>query len=579
MKQFRRIIGVFIALLLAASFLAGCSVTGSEHGSPVTEEGFADSDVVIGAAPGAGDTVTNEDIVVLYTNDVHCAVNEGIGYAGVAALKQDLLEQYAYVTLVDCGDHTQGGGLGSFSKGLNLVEIMNKAGYDYATLGNHEFDFGLEAIHTNMMTAGYRYLCATVQYNGKETDPFFGMTPYDIVNFGGTKLAFIGATTPDTEISTLRSNYEENGETVVDFNGESIEGYCKVLQTQVDECRKKGADYVILLAHLGFDEESSFCASKVIADTEGIDVVLDGHSHTFMEADHIANKNGEPVLHTSTGTKFQSVGQLTITKDGEISTKLLTEYDRKDRETQEYIDKLNEAYDEALGVTIGSTDFDLSIEDENGIRMIRTRETNLSDFVTDAFRTQMETEIALVHGGTIRANLETGDITLSDCLTVFPFFNEIQTVSLKGSTILDALEMGAVKVEKEYSDGTNAIGENASFLHVSGLRYSVDTQVASTVEKDAQGNFVKVAGERRVKDVYVEKEDGSTEPLDPERYYSAAVSAFLLGGGDGMTMFEGTESLGGTFVDNELLIAFIQALPEGKVPKAYRRQQGRITVK
>lgn len=585
MKRTPIFIQLIITVLFAAMLLSGCRATGEEKGAPVTEEGIGEENVLVGEAPGGeADTESGpeselEEIVVLYTNDVHCAAGSGIGYAGVAAMKEDLAKTHSHVVLVDCGDHCQGGTIGFLSKGNYPIQIMNQAGYDYAVPGNHEFDYGLEVLRTNMLAAEFRYLACNVTYIGTGSDPFFGMAPYEIVDYDGTKVAYIGVTTPDTEIKTNRKRLEENGTYAVDFHGETINAFCKVIQENVDACRAQGAQYVILLGHLGTDQNTAFNSEAVIRGTEGIDAVLDAHSHTRIEEEFRPNKNGEKVLLTSTGNAFRSVGQLIIAKDGTVTSRLFDTYDRKDKQTQALVDNIEKACEEETKQVVGSTAYPLMYKDNDGIRMIRSRETNLGDLISDAVRTGMDSGITLVNSGSIRAGIAEGDITRGDVLNVLPLYNEYVTVRLKGSALLDALEMGVSTMEKEYAADGNAVGENAAFFQVSGLRYTVKLSVPSSVETDEKGCFVRVAGEYRVRDVFVETAEGELEPLDPELDYAVTTTTFLQQGGDGMAMLKDSETLSEAMPESDLLEAYIRSFPDGKIPKKYRSSQGRITVR
>lgn len=535
----------------------------------------------IGASPVEEEEITG-DIIIIYTNDVHCGINDGLGYSGVSAIRKKMLEKTPYVTLVDVGDHLQGDTIGAVSKGAYIVQIMNKVGYDIASLGNHEFDYGLKALNSNMMSAKYQYVDCNVKYTGSGNNPFFGMKPYELVEYGDRKVAFIGVDTPETVTSTNPANLKEDEKTVIDFSAKSSTEFYETVQRSIDECREAGADYVILLAHMGIEPvREEFGSTALIANTEGVDVILDSHSHSFICSDYLTDKNGDLVIRSSTGTKLQSVGELLITPEGNLTTTLITSFPEKDMEVQAFIDQIEDAYESETGIAIGNTDYDLLITDPDGVRMVRNRETNLGDLCADAYRTVLGAQIGWTNGGGVRDNIPAGVITYGDILRVSPFGTELSLISAKGQHILDALEMASMKTEKEYrsSDG-KSVGETGSFAQVSGLIYTVNTKVKSSVVLDNDGSFVEVSGDRRVKDVYLENADGSLEEIDPEKYYTVAISKFIShSGGDGMNMFLDDDIiLDACDQDYNVIMKYITENLGGNIPEKYEMPIGRITI-
>lgn len=576
-----------ITVLVIAFLLSSCSVVKEEDdlSTPlteafVTEQSMPEGSADIGAAPMEEETVG--DIIILYTNDVHCGINNGLGYSGVAAIKKEMMKKTPYVTLVDVGDHLQGDTIGAFSKGSYIVQIMNKVGYDIAVLGNHEFDYGLRSINSCMMAAQYQYVDCNVEYTGSGNNPFFGMKPYEIVEYGSRKVAFIGIGTPETMTTTNPVNLQENDEIVVDFSSNTpIEFYDRIQQS-IDDCRAAGADYVVLLAHIGVEPvKEEFGSDALIANIEGADVILDAHSHSFLCEEYLTDKNGNEVIRSSTGTKLQSVGQLLISADGNISTSLITAFPEKDDEVQAFIDKIMVEYQAETEIPVGTSEFDLRISDDADVRMVRTRETNLGDLCADAYRTILGAQIGWTNGGGVRDNIDAGEITYGDILRVSPFGTELSLINAKGQHILDALEMASMKTEKEYktTDG-KAIGETGSFAQVSGLKYTINTKIESTVVLNNDGSFSEVAGERRVKDVYIENPDGSFEEIDPDKYYTMAISQFISKyGGDGMNMFQDDDIiLDACDQDYNVVMKYITENLGGNIPEQYEMPAGRITI-
>lgn len=553
MRKLRKsCVGICLALALALTLLGGC------------------------AAPARG-----EDIVILYTDDVHGAVDTDIGYAGLAAYRQQLEEKTPYVTLVDCGDALQGDTLGAVSQGEYLVELMNLVGYDFAVLGNHEFDYGMEQLKTLLEQADAQYLGCNIRYTGSGESAVSALKPYEIVDYGGVQVAFLGISTPESIAKSTPAYFmDDAGQYLYDFYGGSGEELYGQVQSTVEKCREEGADYVVALAHLGDDETSApFRSTDVIAATTGIDVVLDGHSHSVIPCDVVKNKDGEDVLLSSTGTGLINIGQLVITAGGNLTVGLIGTYPEADEAIAASIHTLQGQYEEALAQVIGHTEVTLTTEEE-GIRLIRNRETNLGDFCADAYRAVAGADIALVNGGGIRADLNAGDVTYGDILAVHPYGNTLCVVEATGQEILDALEMGSRATLAETGDGESAIGESGGFLQVSGLRYTIDTSVESTVEVDEAGMFVSCGEERRVRDVQVLQEDGSYAPIDAAETYTVASHSYLIKeGGDGLNMFwDNTLTIDGGMMDYEILITYLEDILGGTIGEEYATPQGRINV-
>ncbi len=555
MKYRRRTINVLLVIILVLLLLCSCGTARREQ----------------------------EDIVILYTNDVHCAVEDNIGYAGLAAYQKYMEEKTPYVTLVDCGDAIQGDVIGLLSEGEYPVQMMNRIGYDLAVPGNHEFDYGMERLSRLIQEAEAAYLCCNVRYTGTGESALKEVSPYRIERYGDVEVAFVGVCTPENITSSTPTYFmDEAGEFVYDFYvGDNGEEFYTQVQATVDECLEKGVEYVILLTHLGVDEDSApFRSINLIEHTEGVHAVLDGHSHSVIPCQVVKNKSGGEVLLSSTGTELNYIGQLTITPGGTITTGLIT-YPEKDEETECYIDEVLGSFEEDMKRVAGHSEADLSIASKDGIRIVRSRETNLGDFCADACRIVSGADIAMVNGGGIRANLPAGDITYGDLLAVHPYGNTLCVAQVSGQEILDALEMANRAVQAEFSDGTNAVGENGGFLQVSGITFTVDTSVESSVAMDENEMFVSCGSVRRVKDVRVLQEDGSYAPIDPDRIYTLASQNYLLKrGGDGQRMFmdnplildEGT-------MDYQVLIDYIANHLGGTIGKEYAVPQGRIVVK
>lgn len=567
---------LWLAVWSAAVFLSyGCGaaqteVAATEPTEPVEEaEAFA-----------VNETKT-DDIIILYTNDVHCSIDENIGYAGLVSYKEYVQEKTPYVTLVDCGDAIQGGAIGTVSDGSYLVDIMNCAGYDFAVLGNHEFDYGMEQLADLIEKADAQYLGANLAYSGSGENVFSEVLPYEIVEYGDRSVAFVGVSTPESIAKSTPSYFMEDGEFVYSFCGENEEELYDCVQEKVDECRAKGADYVVVLSHLGDEEESApFSSRDLVRETEGIDVLLDGHAHSVVPGRVAQNKNGEAVLISSTGTQLQNIGQLVITAGGFLSTGLISDYAGKDADTDAYIRKIQATYEADMKKVVANSDVSLSCSDVNGIRLVRNRETTIGNFCADAYRKIGDADIAFVNGGGIRADLPAGEITYEDMIAVHPYGNRLCVVEATGQEILDALELGSSATAAQTEENGNAAGESGGFLQVSGLKYVIDTSVASSVQLDENGMFLSVDGARRVKDVQVMDEDGQYVPLDKDAVYTLASHNYLLKeAGDGFTMFADHQFvIDEGMTDYEILIRYMADELNGHPGEAYTEVEGRIIV-
>ena len=528
-------------------------------------------------AQGAAEALeAQKDIVVLYTNDVHCAIDSNIGYAGLAKYKAEM-EKDNFVVLVDAGDAIQGDTIGTVSKGEYLVDIMNEVGYDFCVLGNHEFDYGTDVLASLLKKADAQYLNATIEYTGNGNNLLKDTVPYVIERFGFLDVAFIGVSTPESITKSTPRYFMEDGQFVYDFAaGEDL--YAAV-QGYVDEVREKGADVVVVISHLGVEEGSEpNRATDLIANTTGIDALIDGHSHTKDPSMLVADKSGRKVLYTQTGTKLNNIGKLTISKDGSVKAELVAEAE-KDEAVTAFIEDIKAQYESLVNTVVAHTEVELSITDENGVRAVRNRETAIGDLCADAYRAVADTDIAFVNGGGIRATIKKGDITTANMISVHPYGNALCSCYATGAEILDALEHSVVNTAATAASDGKAVGESGGFLQVSGIKFTVDTSIPSSVKKDDKGLFVAVEGERRVKDVFVE-ENGEWVPIDPEKTYTVACHNYLLQDmGDGYTMFtDNVYILDKVLIDNQVIINYICDFLGGNVGSEYAEPQGRITV-
>lgn len=510
----------------------------------------------------------DQNIVVMYENDVHCATD---GYSKFAALRSEYKAQTPYVTTVSAGDFVQGGIVGTLTNGEGIVNIMNEVGYDIVTPGNHEFDYGMKQLyHLLNDCLDANVVCANFcHYPSME----LVFEPYVIKEYGKVKVAYIGLTTAKTLTSTSPSNYQDaDGNRIYDFMNSQLG---EQTNHMVEKVRSEGANYVVLIAHLG-DGIVPDCknALDIIHETQGIDVVLDGHYHTVINDSLVANSEGKMIHYTSTGTKFQNMGVLTINTTGGISTHLVetATYDKADTEVQAFVDKINDEVMATGDYVIGHTDFDLSINGVDNKRIVRNQESALGNFIADSYMDLFGTDLAMVNGGGLRESLKKGDLTYNNVLAVTPFSNTMCSATITGQQLLDGLEYC-------YSLLPN---ENGSFIHVGGMRLNIDLSVQAEFVKE-NGLFVAVAegSPRRVSNLQIyNKSTGQYEPMDPSRTYTVASSNYILreqGCSGAFRYAKPDEDLGIT--DVEATVKYLRDKLNGIIPSRYSSIEGRIVIR
>ena len=508
-----------------------------------------------------------DDIIILYENDVHCSIE---GYSKLAAMKKELQSTYDHVGVVSGGDYIQGNSLGVVSQGEYVVEIMNLVGYDALTLGNHEFDFKMERLEELIGMMDTKPISCNFQKIGEDKSYF---EPYSIVSYGEIDIAYIGITTPSTLTSSSPAQFKDDeGNFIYTFNPTTL---YEVVQKNIDAAEAEGADYVIALSHIGYADDSEYGniadVEDLIKNTDGFDVVLDAHSHSIIEGKKITDKSGDEVLLSSTGTKFEHIGKLTISENN-IKTELIktADYQSTDSEVDAYIAQIYAEYSTLAERKVASGEVDLITKDADGNRLVRKSETNLGDLCADACRYAMNADIGYVNGGGIRADILKGDITLNDLLNVFPFNNTMVLAEVSGQTIKDMMEMAMMLWPEE----------NGSFPHLSGLTFSVNTAIASSVVLNEYEEFVGVSGQYRVYDIKVYNSDsGKYEPLDLNKTYTLAASNyFLLDYGSGMMMLKNAKIIQNDgMLDVEALERYITEKLCGVVGQDYSEVKANIT--
>ena len=501
------------------------------------------------------------DVTILYTNDVHTYIDKQspkLTYAAIADLKQSYQNAGKDVLLVDAGDHVQGTAYGSMDEGASIIKLMNAAGYDVATPGNHEFDYGMDRAKAIMKEADFPYLSC----NWVDLRTGLRVLPsVKVFVRGGRRIAFVGVTTPETFTKSTPAYFMDKAQRKYIYDiqgGEDGKKLYDAVQKAIDKA-KLLADVVIGLGHLGVDPSSSpWTSEEVIAHTSGFDAFIDGHSHTVMENKQVQDASGKAVTLTQTGSYFANVGEMTIAADGTITTKLIPTHEGMDAGIAAMQTSWVNTVDDMLGekIAVGDSDFYVS-DPATGKRRIRSAETNLGDFVADgiyAYFNEVEKlhcDLAIMNGGGIRADVPAGDWTFKTCKQVSPFGNVACLMSVTGKQIQDALEFAA----RFAGEGGK---ENGGFLQVAGATYEIHTDIPNTVQTDEKNVWIGSAtGTPRVQNVKIyDRANGTYVPLDPGATYALAGMNYTLRNlGDGFAMFDGAELIKDYVSEDYLVMA------------------------
>ena len=485
------------------------------------------------------------DVTILYTNDVHTYIDNKSPkptYAAIAALKKSIEDTGRDVLLVDAGDHIQGTAYGSMDDGATIIELMNEAGYDLATPGNHEFDYGMARAKAVLREADFPY----VSCNWVDLRTGFNVLPSVKFFFvGGRKIAFVGVTTPETFTKSTPAYFMNDAQTKYIYDilgGEDGQKLYDAVQKAIDKAEFWGADTIIGLGHLGVDPSSSpWTSEEVIAHTHGFTAFIDGHSHTVMANKQVTDASGKAVTLTQTGSYFKNIGKMTVGADGTITTELIDTYEGLDAAVAATASNWISAVDDMLGeeIAVGDTKFYIN-DPATGKRRIRSGETNLGDFVADGIYTyfneieELHCDVAIMNGGGIRTDVEAGPWSFKTCKTVSPFGNVACLMSVTGQQIQDALEFGARFAGAEGK-------ENGGFLQVAGARYTIHPMIPNTVQTNDKNVWTGSAATPRVSNVEIyDKTTGTYQPLDPNATYALAGMNYTLRTlGDGFAMFDG----------------------------------------
>lgn len=530
--------GLFYYSILAAGLIGAASLTGCKSSSKVakkTEE-----------APKVVKRTQDKSIVILYENDVHCGID---GYAKLAGLR-DAIADTAYTGVVSSGDYLQGGTAGAISKGEYIVDIMKSVGYDAVTLGNHEFDYKMPQMMKLLNALAVPVVSSNLR-DAKTGKPVF--MPYVIRRYGAKKIAFVGVTTPTARYTEEYAFVDNNGNLLYDLSEKDI---YEMVQNAVTSARSVGANYVVLLAHVGEDDNQTHVTShSLIANTMGVDVLLDGHTHSAIPHEYVPDKAGRKVLISQTGTKFNNIGKLYISRDGmTVTTELIpttsvTNVNPVVKHTTDSIKALSENF---TSRHVGKTDHKLRILDDNGKQSVRFAETNAGNLVADAFRVVIGSNIGMTNGGGVRSEINAGDMKMGDIIDMLPYDNYLYEVETEGSTIAQLLT-------KTIQDLPN---ESGDFPQVSGLTFDVDAK-AHTVSN------IKV----------LDLATNKYEPIKMNGLYTIATTDYCItGGGFAGLLRDAKVTKSGVMIYSEALVEYISNHLKGHVGKDYAAPQGRIKI-
>ena len=514
----------------------------------------------------------SSDIVILATNDVHCSLDENVGYAGLSAYKQKMRKEHKYVTLADCGESLGGELIGKLSKGQYQVEVMNQVGYDIAVPGKEEFGYGADYFLDDLMKkAEATYLSSNFTTVKDDVTGDAVLKPYVMVSCGRKKVAYVGISTPLSMAESAKDSFtDKDGKVKYGFcGGDDGKELFEKVQATIDEAKSDGADYVIGVSNLGRDQEGApFTSDELIKNTKGFTGLFDGNCDGQV-LDAVKDKDGKEVPLVSAGSKLETIGKMVINKDGKVEPSLVTpdQIDAKDPETENCIAKVKGQFEGQLDEKIATVEVDLKIKDKNDKVVSGSEETNLGDFIADAYKAMLGADIGVVNGGKLTTEVPKGDLTYRKLMDLHSEASKACLIEATGQQIADALEFGAMYISQR---------ENHNLLQVSGLTYKVNRYKFTNVRLNANGEFV--SSDKfwlKVSDIMV---DG--KPIDLKATYTIAGNQKLLKDcEDGFTMFKDCKVLKSDIaVDVDTVITYLKENLGGTIGSEYESPQGRIVI-
>lgn len=491
----------------------------------------------------------HKSIVILYENDVHCNLNN---YARMKALA-NAIGDTAWVGMTSSGDYLHGGTAGAISEGHYILDVMREMNYDAIGLGNHEFDFGLAHL-LNIMDEKQMPV-VSLNLRQMHTDSLL-FAPYIIRQYGKRRVAFLGVVTPESLVSEAYSFYDKKGTQLYNLCENNM---VEVVQSTIDKVRGQGVDYVVLLSHLGEASAKKFITStQLISQTHGIDVVLDGHTHSRLVCDTVMNSRGEAVLVSQTGSRFKNVGKLLITPNGHISTELIPVDSLTDEDAgvRAVLDSIDARMSEVISEKVCHSLYPMDILDANGRQLVRYRETCIGNLVTDAFRAMTGAQLAVNNGGGIRAPLVAGDWTYGNIVDALPYNNYLTLVKIKGNKLVELL----------LATTSNTPMEDGQFPQISGFRFILNE---------------KAEGEARISSLEIlDDRSGRYKPVNPDAEYTLCTTDYCVTGGGMYGVLRDAEILQeNIMLYNQAFIKYVTEYLDGEIPERYAKIQGRIQTK
>ena len=526
------------------------------------------------------DSISGDDTVIVFTNDIHGYVLNSdtcIGLDGLKYFMDEVQKKTGNVILVDSGDSYQGNYMCLKSKGSYVTDLLSELGYDVVALGNHEFDFGLSRVCELASYSSFSTVCCNLQYTGQDEnikDELSSILPYRIID----GIAFIGVDTPSVADSIQVETVNEDGECSFQMGQNSPNELYETVQANIDECKALGASTIVILSHLGDYAKtlSDYSSDKLIENTSGIDILLDAHTHTIINGAEIRDRSGRMVPVYSTGARLTHIGAINLHKDNSFDVYLLDRADGKDEAITAKIIDLKTAIDPDSGAVMTKSNLYIPYYGEGNMKN-SSREDPLGNLLADAYRYAGKADIGILNATSYRSEIPKGDITREMLYDLLPFSDALIVLEVKGLDIMNMLEASCRKTAAVYEDEAGIpIGSNADFLQVSGLKYDIDTSIESGFITSKANTFDNFNSARRAGNIYVEI-GGEYEPLDENKTYTLATSSYLAGGGCGMTMLKDCPRTGTGLSEADAFIMYVNSL-NGDLAKDYSDVQGRIGI-
>ena len=470
--------------------------------------------------------------IILHSNDTHCYYGDdgSLGLSTLKCLKDQKMAEGQTVFVMDAGDFLQGNSYGTLTKGEASVEIMNAVGYDVGVPGNHDFDFTSEVMMQRISELNYPVICANLVYGSTNESV---LDEYIVLERNGIRIGCFGLLTPETPVTTASGNM---GDMTVTDPVEASERMVSLLEGMDVDC-------IVAIGHIGVIRNLPITSDVICQEVPGIDIFIDGHSHVEMEDGKLVDGSIDLVksdtVIASTGAYSKTVGMISVMTDGSVSAKLYRGDALADDSIEEIIEKIHEDAEAVRSVVIGHSDVEMTGERN----VVRSQEAMLGDLVADSIRHYAGTDVGMVNGGSIRATLPKGDITMGTVYDIMPFQNDIATLTVTGEQLLELCEFSVASLPASFG----------GFLQVSGMTFEVDL----SAEPGSRVSSVTVTG----------------EPLDTEREYTLAIPDFVANGGDGNNVLVGTPTqLSGDFAE-----AIADYIKELKDISENTVEMGRIT--